>query len=67
MELVQKDFMDFSRLPEILDLPASVISSKRRAFKKRLAGIPKKFQPYVLNMYANPVIRKAEINAIPQR
>jgi hypothetical protein len=63
MEIVQKDFMDFSTLPDILEMPASLINSKRCAFRKRLASMPKKYQSYVLNMYANPVIRKAEINA----
>ncbi|MEK9648815.1 MAG: 1-acyl-sn-glycerol-3-phosphate acyltransferase [Gammaproteobacteria bacterium] len=63
MEIVQKDFMDFSTLPDILEMPASLINSKRRAFRKRLASMPKKYHSYVLNMYANPVIRKAEINA----
>ena len=61
MEMIQKDYMDFSRLPDLLDTTPGEISQKRSAFKKRLAKIPKKLHPYILNMYANPVIRKSEI------
>ena len=62
MEMVQQDFMDFSTLPDLLGISGSEYSHKRRAFRKRLANMPKSLQPYVLAMYANPVIRKTEIN-----
>ena len=61
MEMVEKDFMDFSKLPAMLGASTGEINRKRREFKRRLGGMPKHLQPYVLNMYANPVIRKAEI------
>lgn len=64
MEMIQKDYMDFSTLPQVLGTTSREISQKRKAFKKRLGGMSKKLQPYVLNMYANPVIRKAEIDAL---
>jgi glycerol-3-phosphate O-acyltransferase len=63
MELVQNNFMDFSTVPELLQISLGEFSSKRRAFKSRLGKMPKALQPYVLNMYANPVIRKSEIGA----
>ena len=63
MQMLQKDYMDFSKLPALLGLTPGEISRKRRQFRKRLHRMPKNIQPYVLNMYANPVIRKAEINA----
>lgn len=63
MEMVQKDFMDFDKVPAMLGVDPGVINRKRREFRKRLGKMPKKLQPYILNMYANPVIRKTEINA----
>jgi glycerol-3-phosphate O-acyltransferase len=61
MEMVQADFIDFDKMPAILGISTGEISGKRREFKKRLGSMPKNLQPYVLNMYANPVIRKTEI------
>lgn len=61
MEMVQNDYMDFSRLHEILHTSTGEIGKKRSAFRKRLNRIPRKLHPYVLNMYANPVIRKGEV------
>lgn len=63
MEMVKKDYMDFSTLPAVLGMTGSDISRKRREFQKRLGSMPKHLQPYVLNMYANPVIRKAEVGS----
>jgi len=63
MEMVKKDSMDLSTLPALLGLSASEIGRKRREFQERLNSMPKHLQPYVLNMYANPVIRKAEVGA----
>jgi len=61
MEMVQSDFMDFHKLPAILGVSPGEIAGKRREFSKRLGSMPRNLQPYVLSMYANPVIRKAEI------
>ncbi|MGA0934424.1 MAG: 1-acyl-sn-glycerol-3-phosphate acyltransferase [Pseudohongiellaceae bacterium] len=63
MEMVKKDSLDLSTLPALLGLSASEIGRKRREFQERLNSMPKHLQPYVLNMYANPVIRKAEVGA----
>ena len=62
MEMVQKDFMDFSMVPGLLGMSAGELAEKRRLFIKRLAKIPRKHRSYVLNMYANPVIRRLEIS-----
>ena len=62
MEMIQQDFMDFSSLPELLDTTSAEINLKRKSFRKRLSKMPKRLQPYILNMYANPVIRKTEVN-----
>jgi len=61
MEMVQSDFMDFHKLPAILGVSPGEIAGKRREFSKRLGSMPRNLEPYVLSMYANPVIRKAEI------
>jgi len=61
MEMVESDYMDFSKLPVLLGVSAGEISRKRREFRKRLGAMPKNLNRYILNMYANPVIRKAEI------
>jgi len=61
--MVKKDSLDLSTLPTLLGLSASEIGRKRREFQERLNSMPKHLQPYVLNMYANPVIRKAEVGA----
>jgi len=63
MEMVKKDSLDLSTLPTLLGLSASEIGRKRRELQERLNSMPKHLQPYVLNMYANPVIRKAEVGA----
>jgi len=64
MEIVKKDFMDFTKAPEKLGISASEYKRRSKVFNKRLSAMPKHLQPYVLNMYANPVIRKAELDAL---
>lgn len=63
MEMLQADYMDFAGLPALLGTTPGEISRKRRALRRRLGAMPKHLHPYILNMYANPVIRKAEIGA----
>jgi len=64
LQKLQADFMDFSQLPQMFGLSASVVEETRQELEKRLFDIPADLQAYVLNMYANPVIRKAE-NKVP--
>lgn len=61
------DYMDFSRLPEMFGVPASIVEEKRRELERRLYDMPAELQPYVLAMYANPVIRKAENKLLQPR
>lgn len=60
MELVQKDFMDFSTLAEMFGVKEDEVEKKRQAFRQRLESYAPELRSYVLNMYANPVIRKYE-------
>src|SRR5690554_6475478 len=64
MEKVQADFIDFSRLPTLFNVSEAELNSKRQDFDNRLAAMPAELRPYVLDMYANPVIRKYEAQAI---
>jgi glycerol-3-phosphate O-acyltransferase len=60
MEKVQADFMDFSTLPDLFGLSPQSIEKKKAEFTKRLKELSPELYSYVLNMYANPVIRKFE-------
>ncbi len=60
LEKLQEDFMDFSKLAEILNISNSSLQKARVIFEKRLQSYPAKLHPYLLNMYANPVKRKFE-------
>lgn len=62
MEKLQPEFMDYSQLPKLLAFSPQQVERKRTEFEKRLAQIPVSLRPYVLNMYANPVIRQHEVN-----
>jgi len=59
VEKQQKDFMDFGTLPALFNTSAAAIEAKRQELDKRLQALPAALHPYVLAMYANPVLRKA--------
>ncbi len=61
LEKLQPDFMDFSTLPALLDVAESAVSAKRKELEHRLQDMDVALHPFVLRMYANPVIRKSEI------
>jgi len=63
LQKLRADFMDFSRLPEIFGVSASIVEETRQQLERRLHDVPSHLQPYVLAMYANPVIRKTEIKS----
>lgn len=63
LQKFRDDFMDFSELPLIFGVSASIVEEKRQQLERRLHEIPSQLQPYTLAMYANPVIRKNEIKA----
>jgi 1-acyl-sn-glycerol-3-phosphate acyltransferase len=60
LQKLQSDYMDFDTLPERFGMSESMIDEKRREFAGRIDAMAAHLQPYVLAMYANPVIRKAE-------
>jgi len=60
LESFQQDYMDFSRLPEMFGVSAAIVEQKRKELQERLAVMDSKLHPYVLQMYANPVLRKSE-------
>ena len=60
LEQVQRDYMDFSRLPEMFSVSEAIVEKKRVEFQERLAALQPALHPYVYRMYANPVLRKSE-------
>lgn len=63
VEKLQGDFMDFTTLPDLFGTTAAVVQAKREALDKRLQPLPAALHSYVLAMYANPVLRKAKLQA----
>ena len=61
LEKLQPDFMNFRTLPALLGVTESAINAKRKELEQRLAHLEPALHPFVLRMYANPVIRKNEI------
>jgi len=61
------DYMDFNLLPGMFAVSPSIVEEKRQQLERRLHDIPVHLQPYVLAMYANPVIRKAENKLLKSR
>lgn len=64
LQKLQADYMDFSTLPQLFGVSDAECEQKRQELEKRLQGLPVEQHSYVLAMYANPVIRKAE-NKVP--
>jgi hypothetical protein len=58
---MQPTYTNFAALPEIFGVGIAEVQAKRQEFEQRLGALPAELQPYVLAMYANPVIRKAEL------
>lgn len=61
LQKLHADYMDFSTLPSLFGVSEARVEQKRTELEERLAAVPAELQPYVLAMYANPVIRKAEL------
>jgi 1-acyl-sn-glycerol-3-phosphate acyltransferase len=61
LQVIQQDYMDFSRLPGMFGLSESIVEEKRQELLARLSDMDSTLHPYVLRMYANPVLRKAEL------
>lgn len=60
LEKLQPDFMDYSTLLDLYEVSSQEIQAKREELEKRLEGLPSELHSYVLNMYANPVLKKFE-------
>lgn len=63
LEIIQPLFMDFNTLPNLFAVSVADVTQKRQEFVHRLQTLAPVLQPFVLNMYANPVIRKAEMQS----
>ena len=61
LEKLQPDFMDFSTLPALLGITESAVNAKRKELEQRLQHQEAALHPFMLRMYANPVIRKSEL------
>ena len=64
LEQMQPDFMDFATLPQLFKVAPEVVAAKRRDFQQRLQALPPALHVYVLGMYANPLIRKANLGLL---
>ncbi len=61
LEKMQPSYTDFAALPELFGVGIAEVQAKRQEFEQRLGALSAELRPYVLAMYANPVIRKAEM------
>jgi 1-acyl-sn-glycerol-3-phosphate acyltransferase len=61
LEKLDPAFMNFRTLPALLGVTENAITAKRKELEQRLQHLDAALHPYVLRMYANPVIRKTEI------
>jgi hypothetical protein len=61
LEKLQPEFMDFSTLTERFGVSEAVVKQKRELLLARLKDLDAALHPYVLRMYANPVIRQIEL------
>lgn len=66
LQKLQADYMDFYELPQRFGVNAGKVEQKRHELDQRLQEIPAALHAYVLAMYANPVIRKAENESADQ-
>src|SRR5690606_19273710 len=62
LQKLRADYMDFATLPDLFGVSAGKVEQKRQELEQRLQDMPAELAPYVLAMYANPVIRKAELS-----
>jgi hypothetical protein len=60
----QPDYMDFSVLPTLFETTSAAVQQKLNEFDKRLQALSAELHPYVLAMYANPVLQKAKYQPV---
>lgn len=63
LEKSQPGFMNFSELPQMFGVRAAEVQAKRQELEQRLKALPAELHPYVLAMYANPVLGKAKLQS----
>lgn len=61
LEKLQPAYMDFSKLAEQFATTQALVDAKRAEFDRRLQALAPELHPYVLAMYANPVLQKARL------
>jgi glycerol-3-phosphate O-acyltransferase len=61
LEKLQPEFMDFGTLPLLLGMSENALNAKRKELEQRLSHMDAALHPFVLRMYANPVISKTEL------
>ncbi|MDR2213988.1 MAG: 1-acyl-sn-glycerol-3-phosphate acyltransferase, partial [Pseudomonadales bacterium] len=61
LEKLQPDYMDFATLPARFGVSEDAVRRKRELLTERLSKIDAALHPYLLRMYANPVLRQAEL------
>lgn len=61
LQKLQEDFMDFDKLADMFSVSAQTVARKKSEFYKRLDSHAAELQPYIVNMYAKPVIRQFEM------
>lgn len=64
LQKLQPAYMDFTTLPALFGTTPAVIQQKLAEFDRRLQALPSALHPYVLAMYANPVLQKAKFHPV---
>lgn len=63
LQQLQPDFMDYSTLPAVCQVSVHEIAHKQAELNARLQTVRPELRPYMLQMYANPVLSYHEFNA----
>ncbi|MGV3592886.1 MAG: 1-acyl-sn-glycerol-3-phosphate acyltransferase [Gammaproteobacteria bacterium] len=64
LQKLQPAYMDFATLPALFGTTPALVQQKLAEFDGRLQAMPAALHPYVLAMYANPVLQKARVGAL---
>lgn len=64
LQKLQPAYMDFTTLPALFATTEDVVQQKLAEFDERLQALPAELHPYVLAMYANPVLQKARFQSV---
>lgn len=64
LQKLQPAYMDFATLPALFTTTPDLVQKKLAEFDRRLQALPAELHPYVLAMYANPVLQKARFQSV---